>query len=386
MAKIKEYLICGYSDCHNLFQARSRGKRGPKKFCSHVCAHADRPKKIRLICSREGCNESFEDYYSYGRKYCSQSCSAIVSNTVSPKRQKSSLRLTKNNKCSVCLVSMENSGTCAECLAVRVEGRKAAKMLDKPVLIHPENTFPPETTATVRSSGSKRVVNDYSVSRVDWSRRTYSPEKFTKEFETCTSWSDLAERLDLSTTSSTTKSSLDLAALSLGLNPDKLRKVRYSFSDEELEDIVKSSYSYAEVLRSLGVAVCGGNHTHWKKRITKLGLDTSHFRGQRSRKGLKGLNRKPVHEILVLGTPQDRRVNASILRRSLLELGIPLECNSCRLGLEWAGRPLVLEINHINGEFWDNRLGNLEFLCPNCHSQEVETNKPNKYGNMRLEA
>ena len=385
MARVKEYQICEYVDCHNLFQSRSRGKRGPQRFCSPGCSHAARPKKVRLVCSREGCNKSFEDYDSHDRKYCSHRCSAIISNTVSPKKRKSySSSLVKSIRCRVCRDAVKFPGTCVECLEARSEGRKASKEMNKPVLVDPENTFPPEEPTIIRTSSSKRVVNESPPSSVDWSKRPYSAAEFIKEFEMCTSWSDLADRLGLSPTSSSTKGSLDRAALSLGLNPDKLRKVRYSFSDEELEDIVKSSYSYAEVLRSLGVAVCGGNHTHWKKRINNLGLDTSHFKGRRSRKGVKGANRKPLHEILVLGGPQDRRVNAAILRRSLLELGVPLKCNSCGLGSEWEGGPLVLEINHINGEFWDNRLGNLEFLCPNCHSQEVETNKPHKNSDMRL--
>jgi hypothetical protein len=36
---------------------------------------------------------------------------------------------------------------------------------------------------------------------------------------------------------------------------------------------------------------------------------------------------------------------------------------------EWRGRPLALELHHINGEGHDNRLDNLSLLCPNCHSQ-----------------
>ena len=35
----------------------------------------------------------------------------------------------------------------------------------------------------------------------------------------------------------------------------------------------------------------------------------------------------------------------------------------------WRGRPLALELHHINGDGRDNRLENLTLLCPNCHSQ-----------------
>ena len=36
---------------------------------------------------------------------------------------------------------------------------------------------------------------------------------------------------------------------------------------------------------------------------------------------------------------------------------------------EWINGKLVLELDHINGDHTDNRIENLRFLCPNCHSQ-----------------
>lgn len=43
-------------------------------------------------------------------------------------------------------------------------------------------------------------------------------------------------------------------------------------------------------------------------------------------------------------------------------------CAACGLR-EWRGRQLSLALHHINGDRNDNRLVNLELLCPNCHSQ-----------------
>lgn len=35
----------------------------------------------------------------------------------------------------------------------------------------------------------------------------------------------------------------------------------------------------------------------------------------------------------------------------------------------WNGRELTLQMHHKNGNNRDNRLDNLQFLCPNCHAQ-----------------
>lgn len=43
-------------------------------------------------------------------------------------------------------------------------------------------------------------------------------------------------------------------------------------------------------------------------------------------------------------------------------------CEKCGLD-EWRGSPLSLALHHVNGDRHDNRLANLQLLCPNCHSQ-----------------
>lgn len=57
------------------------------------------------------------------------------------------------------------------------------------------------------------------------------------------------------------------------------------------------------------------------------------------------------------------------------------ECSCCSIS-EWNGKPIVLEIDHIDGNPENNRPENIRFICPNCHSQ-TDTYKAKNTGNGR---
>jgi Zn finger protein HypA/HybF involved in hydrogenase expression len=59
----------------------------------------------------------------------------------------------------------------------------------------------------------------------------------------------------------------------------------------------------------------------------------------------------------------------NLKRRIIKQKLIPYECEDCGTGDEWNGKPISLQLEHKNGVHNDNRLENLCFLCPNCHSQ-----------------
>jgi hypothetical protein len=74
---------------------------------------------------------------------------------------------------------------------------------------------------------------------------------------------------------------------------------------------------------------------------------------------------KPADEIFAANTRRGR----GHLKERLLRAGIKDgTCERCGIS-DWRGRPLSMNLHHINGDRLDNRIENLELLCPNCHSQ-----------------
>jgi Bacterial regulatory proteins, luxR family/HNH endonuclease len=73
----------------------------------------------------------------------------------------------------------------------------------------------------------------------------------------------------------------------------------------------------------------------------------------------------PLEQLLVAGTYRSRHN----VKNRLIRAGIKQNrCELCGLK-QWRGRSLSMALHHINGDGRDNRLANLQFLCPNCHSQ-----------------
>lgn len=141
--------------------------------------------------------------------------------------------------------------------------------------------------------------------------------------------------------------------------------------NETLTLHVQSSECLHEVLQKFGLSGYSDNYSKLRQLIEKYNIDTSHFQSaERRATALRnnGIKKKiPLTEILDGKHPHYKTYH---LHQRLINEGImEEECTECGLKDAWNGKPITLQLDHINGDRHDHRLKNLRILCPNCHTQ-----------------
>lgn len=140
-----------------------------------------------------------------------------------------------------------------------------------------------------------------------------------------------------------------------------------TYTNDQFLQAVKDSTYMTEVLRKLGLSTGSGKSA--KNLLKELNADTSHWIDINILKlnNFKtGLIETPIEDVLV----ENSKYVYSDLKKKLLKYRLLEEkCYECELKSEWNDKPLVLQLDHINGTHNDNRIENLRLLCPNCHSQ-----------------
>ena len=137
------------------------------------------------------------------------------------------------------------------------------------------------------------------------------------------------------------------------------------YTRELLEPIVAESRSFRQVVTKLGLTATGGSNAYIKTVIIRLGIHTKHFTGNAWSKGLTGSSKPGFqwkgNEHLVLGKNGDLRKSGATLTRALRETGREYKCECCGQLPVWNAKPLVLQVDHEDGKYWNNEPSNLRF-------------------------
>ena len=147
-------------------------------------------------------------------------------------------------------------------------------------------------------------------------------------------------------------------------------KYSHIWSDEQLlRTTAASCCSIVEVMRSLGVTANNGNTGTLKAKCRQYGIDLpttgASLAGSRTGK----MRRRTVEGTFIHGS---KIVNGVVLKRMMIEhFNIKDQCVIEECGqLPWRlGKPLTLQVDHVDGDRFNNSIENLRILCPDCHSQ-----------------
>lgn len=145
------------------------------------------------------------------------------------------------------------------------------------------------------------------------------------------------------------------------------KSIIWKVSPVRFAEMVKNAKSMSELLRGFGLENKGNNFLTCKKRIFEEKIDISHFL-QRIESSV--LSKTVSKETLLERMEAGERISRNWLKRKLIRFKIlPYTCRKCKIDGYWQGERLSLQLEHKDGNPNNNRLQNLEFLCPNCHSQ-----------------
>lgn len=141
------------------------------------------------------------------------------------------------------------------------------------------------------------------------------------------------------------------------------------YTKEKLQEVADKCLSFRQMILMLNLKLTGGNYNNIQNRIKEFEIDTSHFFGQGWNKiGHPDFTKgsKPLNEFF---TKTEKKIASKNVKLRLINNGLKeYKCEKCGID-EWLGSRIIIELHHKNGDPTDNRLENLQLLCPNCHSQ-----------------
>lgn len=129
------------------------------------------------------------------------------------------------------------------------------------------------------------------------------------------------------------------------------------YTEELLREHCATSTSYSEIVRKITARtkVSASSATLVRKRLDALGVDVSHLTHRSKDYVEHPKARKIITDILVNDPTKEN--------------GVIYRCTACGITGTYNGMAIRLEIDHIDGNWSNNLLTNLQYLCPNCHSQ-----------------
>lgn len=138
-----------------------------------------------------------------------------------------------------------------------------------------------------------------------------------------------------------------------------------NLTKDELMNLIESSNSVREILLKVGYKNTG---TYLYNSFNSL-LKTHQIENTGFKPSKKKISEYKSYELSEIFIKDSKFGNRTSIKKKLIKYNImEYKCSKCKIS-DWMGSPITLQLEHKNGINNDNRVENLELLCPNCHSQ-----------------
>ena len=156
----------------------------------------------------------------------------------------------------------------------------------------------------------------------------------------------------------------------------KIKNTIEDLDSTYLQDILDQSKTLADVILKIGLSLHGNNYVQLNKTVKNKNLSLEQLNKNRKQSSFGGVKEIPIEDVLI----KDSSYNRGSLKLRLVKEGLlDYKCSVCENTGMWNNQKLTLQLDHMNGINTDNRLENLRFICPNCHSQtDTYTGKNSK--------
>lgn len=141
------------------------------------------------------------------------------------------------------------------------------------------------------------------------------------------------------------------------------------YGKDALEDAIQNSLNFSECLKKLGFADVRSNRTHFLEACKFFNIPHPTWQRKIPTVVMKWDGDSPFQ---FFADDEQIPSNCTLKSKYLNHPTVKSDshnCAICGIDQEWNGRPLLLQLDHIDGNKRNNILTNLRLLCPNCHSQ-----------------
>jgi Zn finger protein HypA/HybF involved in hydrogenase expression len=150
----------------------------------------------------------------------------------------------------------------------------------------------------------------------------------------------------------------------------KKRHPLWSIDKDTLQNMFDTYSKRSDIIKKLNYSVDEGVYKILKKLTLHHNINLSKHMLLFKQEQAKRLNN--IHQKINSNnffSKNLKRNSSNVKKRLIKEKILENKCSWCGIKDTYNNKPIVLQLDHIDGDNKNNETSNLRLLCPNCHSQ-----------------